>query len=78
MSEENQEKEKKELKAKKVSLIIKIVAVIFIIVCAVLKWLNVFPNATVREICMVGGTIAAIFGDISVNTALDKFKKTEE
>ena len=70
--------EKKELKAKQVSLIIKIIAVIFITVCAVLKWLNVFPNATVGEICMVGGTVAAIFGDISVNTALDKFKKTEE
>ncbi len=64
-----------ELKAKKVSLVIKIIAVIFIIVCAVLKWIGVFPNATVGEICMVGGTIGAIFGDISINTAIDKFTK---
>ena len=68
----------KELKAKKVSLIIKIIAVIFIIVCAVLKWIGVFPNATVGEICMVGGTVGAIFGDISVNTALDKFTKRSD
>lgn len=76
--EETKTEEKKELKAKKVSLIIKIVAVIFVIVCSVLKWTGIFPNATIYEICVVAGTIAAIFGDVSVNTALDKFKKTEE
>ena len=76
--EETKTEEKKELKAKKVSLIIKIVAVVFVIVCSVLKWTGVFPNATIYEICIVAGTIAAIFGDVSVNTALDKFKKTEE
>lgn len=65
----------KELKAKKVSLIIKIVAVIFVIACSILKWTGIFPNATIYEICAVAGTIAAIFGDVSVNTALDKFKK---
>lgn len=78
MSEENQEKEKKELKAKKVSLIVKIIAITFLIICSVLKWLNIFTNATIYEICMVAGTMSAIFGDISINTALDKFKKTEE
>ena len=66
-----------ELKAKTVSLIVKIVAVIFIVVCAVLKWLGVFPNATVPDICIIGGTITAIFGDISVNTALDKFRNKD-
>lgn len=76
--EEIKTEEKKELKAKKVSLIIKIVAVVFVIVCSVLKWTGVFPNATIYEICVVAGTIAAIFGDVSVNTALDKFKKKEE
>ncbi len=76
--EETKTEEKKELKAKKVSLIIKIVAVIFVIICSVLKWTGVFPNATIYEICVVAGTIAAIFGDVSVNMALDKFKKTEE
>lgn len=67
-----------ELKAKTVSLIVKIVAVVFIVVCAVLKWLGVFPNATVSDICIIGGTITAIFGDVSINTALDKFRKKED
>ena len=69
--------EGKELKAKKVSLIVKIVAIAFLVVCSVLKWLNIFTNATIYEICMVAGTMSAIFGDISINTALDKFKKGE-
>ena len=75
MSEEKTES--KELKAKKVSLIVKIVAVVFLVVCSALKWTGVFPNATIYEICVVAGTMAAIFGDVSVNTALDKFKKGE-
>lgn len=76
--EEKKTEEKKELKAKKVSIIIKIVDVIFLVVCSVLMWLGIFPNATIPEICMVAGTIAAIFGDVSINTTIDKFKKTEE
>lgn len=67
-----------ELKAKNVSLIIKICAVVFVIVCSVLKWCNLFPSATIGEICTVGGVIGAIFGDVSVNMALDKFKKNKE
>lgn len=67
-----------ELKAKTVSLWVKIFAVAFICTGAVLKWLNIFPNATVSEICIVGGTIGAIFGDISINTAIDKFRGTNE
>lgn len=67
-----------ELKAKKVSLFIKIFAVLFICAGAVLKWLNIFPNATISEICIVGGTIGAIFGDVSINTAIDKFTKKGE
>ena len=72
-----EEKTEKELKAKKVSLIVKIVAIIFLVVCSILKWLGIFNNATIYEICMVAGTMSAIFGDISINTALDKFKKGE-
>ena len=75
MAEENKEKE---LKAKKVSLIIKIIAVVYLVVCSALKWTDVFPNATIYEICVVAGTMSAIFGDVSINTALDKFKKGEE
>lgn len=67
-----------ELKAKKVSLIVKIVAVVFIIICAVLKWLGIFQNCEIKEICFIGATVGAIFGDISINTALDKFKKGDE
>jgi hypothetical protein len=70
--------EGKELKAKKVSLIVKIIANVFLVICSILNWLNIFTNATIYEICMVAGTMSAIFGDISINTALDKFKKGDE
>jgi len=73
-----EEKTEKELKAKKVSLIVKIVAIIFLVVCSILKWVGIFTNVTIYEICMVAGTMSAIFGDISVNTAIDKFTKREE
>jgi hypothetical protein len=78
MEESKNESEKKELKAKKVSLIVKIIAIAFLVICSILKWLNIFTNATIYEICMVAGTMSAIFGDISINTALDKFRKSEE
>lgn len=67
-----------ELKAKTVSLITKIFIIVFIVVCAVLKWLNVMPNCEIKEICLIAGTIAAIFSDVSINTALDKFTKGKE
>lgn len=67
-----------ELKAKTVSLIIKIIIGVFLVVCSILKWLNVLPNCEIKEICLIGGTIAAIFGDVSLNTALDKFTKRSE
>lgn len=69
--------EKKEIKAKTVSLIVKVIDCILIVGFAVLKWLGKFPDATIGEICTVGAVIAAIFGDISLNTALDKFTKKE-
>ena len=71
------EEKTKAVKARTVSLIVKIVDVVFIIVCAVLKWKGVFENATIPEICMIGGVIGAVFGDISINTAIDKFTKKE-
>ena len=77
MAEEKTTEEKK-VKARTVSLIVKIIDVIFIIVCAVLKWKGVFENATIPEICMIGGVIGAVFGDISINTAIDKFTKRNE
>ena len=70
--------EGKELKAKKVSLIVKIVAIAFLVICSILKWLGIFQNCEIKEICFIGATVGAIFGDISINTALDKFKKGDE
>lgn len=71
-------KDESKVKAKTISLIVKIIDVIFIIICAVLKWKGVFENATIPEICMIGGVIGAVFGDISINTAIDKFTKKDE
>jgi len=68
----------KELKAKTVSLVVKIASVLFLIVCSTLKWMGVFSNATIYEICAVAGTMSAVFGDVSINTALDKFKKKKD
>lgn len=76
MSEEKKEELKG--KARTVSLIVKVVDVSFVAVCAILKWVGVFQNATIPEICMIGGVIGAVFGDISVNTAIDKFTKRNE
>lgn len=63
------------MKAKIVSLIVKIVSVVFMVVCAILKWTGKFSaeNITIGEICAIGGVIGAVFGDISINTAIDKF-----
>ncbi|MCQ2589306.1 MAG: hypothetical protein MJ179_02675 [Treponema sp.] len=67
-----------ELKAKTVSLVIKIIDVAFIVTMAILKWCGLFQNITVGEICIVGGVIASVFGDVSLNTAIDKFTKGKE
>ena len=66
-----------EFKAKTVSLIVKIADVSFMVICSILKWCNIFSNCSVYEICMIGGVVGAIFGDVSINTALDKFKRGE-
>jgi len=65
------------MKAKIVSLIVKIISVVFMVVCSVLKWTGKFSaeNITIGEICAIGGVIGAVFGDISINTAIDKFVK---
>ena len=62
-----------EFKAKTVSLVIKIIIVVFLVVCSLLKWLNVLPNCEIKEVCLIGATIGAVFGDVSINTAIDKF-----
>lgn len=60
------------MKAKTVSLIVKICTCVFIVACSILKWLGVFQSATIAEICIVGGTLAGIFGDVSLNLMLEK------
>lgn len=63
------------MEAKKVSLIVKICTCFFIAVCCFLKWLDVFKTATISEICIAGGTLAGIFGDVSINLMMEKFRK---
>lgn len=66
-----------ELKAKQVSLISKIVAGVVLVVGAVLKWLGVFQNCEISDLCKVGFCIMAYFGTIDANIAIDKFTKKE-
>ena len=70
--------EKKELRAKTVSLIAKIVAGTVLLVGAVLKWLNIFTNCEISELCAVSGTLVALFVTVDTNIALDKFRKNKE
>lgn len=62
-----------EVKAKDVSLIAKIVAGVIVIAGAVLKWLNIFSNCNINELCIVGFTVMGLFGTVDLNIALDKF-----
>lgn len=66
------------MKAKTVSLIAKITAGVILLVGAVLKWLGIFPNCEISELCTVAGTLAALFITVDTNIALDKFKKAGE
>ena len=75
MDEKSENTEEKGLKAKTVSLIAKIVSGGILLVGAVLKWIGVFPNCEISELCTVSGTFVALFTTIDVNIALDKFRK---
>lgn len=66
------------MKAKTVSLIAKITAGAILLVGSVLKWLGIFPNCEIKELCTVAGTLAALFVTVDTNIALDKFRKQEE
>ena len=68
--------EKKELKAKTVSLVAKIVGALVVLVGAVLKWLGVFQNCGINELCVVGFTIMGIFGTVDLNLLAEKFTKS--
>lgn len=69
------ETEKKELKAKTCSLIAKIVGGAVVLVGAILKWLNVFSNCEINELCVVGFTIMGVFGTVDLNLLAEKFSR---
>ena len=62
--------------AKLVSLIAKVGAVIFAMVCFILYGAGKL-KVTVGEIAAITGVIVGAFSDISVNTAIDKFRKKQ-
>lgn len=70
-----------EIKAKNASLWGKIIGVLFIIVCSILKWMQILQNATIQEICLVGGCVMALFSTVDINLMLEKIchiKKDKE
>lgn len=69
------ETEKKELKAKTCSLIAKIVGALIVLVGAILKWLNIFSNCEINELCVVGFTIMGVFGTVDLNLLAEKFSR---
>ena len=72
------EKEESKFTAKSISKIFKFVATLGIVACAILKWLNLMPNASIGEICMIWSCVYALgAGTIDLNIMFDKFLKKE-
>ena len=67
--------EKKELKAKTVSLVAKIIGAAVVLVGAVLKWVGVFQNCEINELCIVGFSVMGIFGTVDLNLLAEKFAR---
>ena len=70
--------EKKELKAKTVSLVAKITGAAVVLVGAVLKWVGVFQNCEINELCIVGFSVMGIFGTVDLNLLAEKFATNKE
>lgn len=68
--------EKKELKAKTVSLVAKIIGAAVVLVGAVLKWVGVFQNCEINELCIVGFSVMGIFGTVDLNLLAEKFSRS--
>ena len=65
--------------AKLTSLIVKCVSCAVALLFLTLKCVNMgFENIDMGDVCMVVAFCAGMFIDISINTALDKFKKKED
>lgn len=69
-----------ELKAKDASLAAKISAGVIVVVGAILKWLGIFSNCDINELCVVGFTVMGLFGTVDINLMLEKVfgKKAEK
>lgn len=66
------------MEAKSASLLAKVIAGLVVLVGAILKWSNIFPNCSINELCVVGFTLMGLFGTVDLNIALDKFTKKKE
>lgn len=67
-------KEPAGLHAKTISKIFKFVSAGGIVACAVLRWLNILPGATIGEICLVWAVVYGLgAGTIDLNIMFDKF-----
>ena len=76
MSDEQtaEKEEKKGLSAKTINKILKFTAAGGLILCAVLKWTGIMPNAAMSEICMTWAAVYGIgAGTIDLNIMFDKF-----
>lgn len=79
MSEESKEISEEtekitKITAKAISKFFKFMCTSGTVVCAVLKWVGVMPNATILEICLVWAFVYGLgAGTIDINIILDKF-----
>ena len=76
-AETTEKEENSGLKAKTVSLCAKILGAVIIVAGHILKWTNVFPEASSTEICACGFSVMGIFGTVDLNIMLDKFTGRE-
>ena len=69
----------KHLEAKTISKIFKFVATLGVVVCAVLKWCGLLPQASIGEIIAVWSAVYGLgAGTIDANLIIDKFRTVEE
>ncbi len=68
-------KEKKTIKAKTLSKVFKIVSAVGSFICSVIKWLGLFPDASINEIIWAWVAVYGVgAGTIDANIIIDKFK----
>ena len=74
MSDESVKETESKVPAKTISKVFKFVSAAGIIICAVLKWIGVMPDATVGEICSVWACVYGLgAGTIDMDIMFDKF-----